>query len=87
MTTPARGCSGAKRIAWKELEPVGVERGVENEHVRLEDVELVADFAHRSGPVHLMTDQREPVDDLLGDGGLILCDQDAGAGLRHSPAS
>jgi hypothetical protein len=31
--------------------------------------------------------QRESIDDLLRDGGLILGDQDAGAGWRHRRSS
>jgi hypothetical protein len=34
-----------------------------------------------------MTQHGESIDDLLRDGCLILCDQDAGAGWRHHRAS
>jgi hypothetical protein len=37
--------------------------------------------------VHVVPPQRESIDDLLSDGGLILGDQDAGAGWRHHRAS
>jgi len=71
----------------EELQPVGVQRGVQDEDVRLEALELATHLANRSCPVHIVSQQRESIDDLLGDGGLILGDQDAGAGWRHDRAS
>jgi hypothetical protein len=71
----------------EQLEPVGVEGRVEDEHVRLEEGELGTHLSDRTSPVHVVPPQRESIDDLLSDGGLILGDQDAGAGWRHHRAS
>ena len=71
----------------EQLQPVGVERRVEDEDIRLEVSELGAHLADRLRPVHVVANQGEAVDHLLGDGGLILSNQDAGADWRHHRAS
>ena len=78
---------GRKADRLKEFQPVRIERRVKDEHVRRERRELGTDLADRLRPAHVVAQQGESIDDLLGDGGLILGDQDAGAGGRHHRAS
>ena len=78
---------GGKADRLKKLQPVGVEGRVQDQDVRLEVGELGTHLTNRFRPADIVSEQGESVDDLLGDGGLILSDQDADAGWRHHRAS
>ena len=69
----------------KQLEPVGVQRRVEDEDVGGERRQLCAHLAHRPSPTHFVTDALEALDDGSRHGRLVLGEQDACMSRRHRP--